>query len=272
MSTEVVFLGLVTLYSLSLPLRSTLTMVDGAVLLAIFGGYLYRLSQASPEEPDLAGTSRYIGELDRRPRRLAVAGVFAVAALIILATAEHFANGLVSTGGQLGVDPFILVQWVAPLASEAPELIVACLYAARLKGGDALGALLSSKVNQWSLLVGTIPVVFAVFARTTDGLPLDGHQRLELLLTASQSLFAVSILVDLGVTIRAAAALFALFGIQFAASVAVPPELNRTVTIVLSAVYLLLAVGLLVHRRSDAARLARDGIRTPVPELEAAGR
>jgi cation:H+ antiporter len=67
------------------------------------------------------------------------------------------------------------------------ELIVACLYALRLKASHSLGTLLSSKVNQWTLLVGTIPVVFALSATTTDGLPLDGHQRLEPLITAAQS-------------------------------------------------------------------------------------
>jgi cation:H+ antiporter len=36
---------------------------------------------------------------------------------------------LVQTGNQLGISPFFLVQWVAPLASEAPELLVAGLYA-----------------------------------------------------------------------------------------------------------------------------------------------
>ncbi len=68
---------------------------------------------------------------------------------------------------------------------------------AAARPADSLGTLLSSKVNQWTLLVGTIPLVFALSAGTTDGLPLDDQQRLELLLTAAQSLFAVSILINL---------------------------------------------------------------------------
>ena len=148
----------------------------------------------------------------KTPRRVTFSLLFLAAALVILACAEHFAEGLVQTGEGLGVDPFVLVQWVAPLASEAPELIVACLFAWRLKAADSLGTLLSSKVNQWTLLVGTIPIVFAISAGTTDGLPLDAQQRVELLLTAAQSLFAVSILITLALTTRGAAALFVLFG------------------------------------------------------------
>ena len=193
--------------------------------------------------------------------------MFAVAGLVILATAEHFAETLVETGGQLGVDRFLLVQWVAPLASESPELIVACLYAARLKASHSLGTLLSSKVNQWTLLVGTLPIVFALSVGGTSGLPLDGHQRLELLITATQSLFAVSILVNLGLTVSGAVTLFVLFALQFTASVVLPQEINGIVLVGMSAVYVILAIGQFVRRRRDTVRVVRDGVVTPFPEL-----
>ncbi len=198
LSAEVVFLGIATLYSLTLPLRHTLTLVDAAVLVAIFCAYAWRLAKAPAEEPDLQGTSAWVGEL-RRPR----SGSGRTARC---SSSPRWSSWPVpSTSPRawcrpartLGVDPFILVQWVAPLASEAPELIVACLFAWRLKAADSLGTLLSSKVNQWTLLVGTIPIVFAISAGTTDGLPIDTQQRVELLLTAAQSLFAVSILITL---------------------------------------------------------------------------
>ncbi|MET0132647.1 MAG: sodium:proton exchanger, partial [Kibdelosporangium sp.] len=173
----------------------------------------------------------------------------------------------VATGSDLGVDHFLLVQWVAPLASESPELIVACLYAARLAASQSLATLLSSKVNQWTLLVGTIPIVFALSAGTASGLPLDGHQRLELLLTATQSLFAVSILVDRRITARGAAALFGLFVVQFAGSILLPADVNQIVMIALSGVYLVLAAVQLVAHRRDAVRVVRDGVATPFAEL-----
>jgi cation:H+ antiporter len=153
MSADVVFLGMATLYSLTLPLRSSLTLVDAAVFVAIFVGYAWRLAKAPVGNPDLRGVSAWAGAKPARPRRGLVIGMFAVAGLVILATAEHFAQNLVDTGGQLGIDEFLLVQWVAPLASESPELIVACLYAVRLKASHSLGTLLSSKVTNglcWS--------------------------------------------------------------------------------------------------------------------------
>ena len=272
MSAEIVFLGIATLYSLHLPLRSSLTLIDAAVLVSIFVAYAARLSQAPPEEPDLRGTAGWVGGLDRGPRRTVYIGMFAAAAIVILASAEHFAESLVQTGADLGVDEFLLVQWVAPLASEAPELIVACLYAARLKAADSLGTLLSSKVNQWTLLVGTIPIVFALAAGGFSGLPLDEHQRLELLLTAAQSLFAVGILVTLGISVRGASALFVLFAVQFTSSLTLPTETERVVALAISGVYVVLALALFVRHRHELLRTSQDGLVTPYEELEEADR
>ncbi|MGH3975469.1 MAG: sodium/calcium exchanger protein [Pseudonocardiaceae bacterium] len=267
MSAEVVFLGIATLYSLTLPLRTTLTLVDASVLVIIFMLYAWRLSKAPSEEPELVGVSAWVGEQPRLCRRTLVISFFAVAALMILATAEHFSESLVSTGSQLGVEQFLLVQWVAPLASESPELIVACLYAWRLAASNALGTLLSSKVNQWTLLVGTIPVVFALSAGTTDGLPIDNHQRLELLLTAAQSLFAVAILVNLSLTVYGAVALLSLFSVQFIVSITASESVNQMVIIVLSVVYIALAIGQMIRRRRQTVQVVRDGLITPFPEL-----
>jgi cation:H+ antiporter len=267
MSAEVIYLGIATLYSLHLPLRSSLTLLDAVVLVSIFVAYAVRLAHAPAGEPDLIGTAAWVGGLERGRRRGTYIGMFAIAALVILASAEHFAESLVQTGAELGIDEFLLVQWVAPIASEAPELIVACLYAARLKASDSLGTLLSSKVNQWTLLVGTIPIVFALASRSVHGLPLDAQQRFELLLTAAQSLFAVSLLITLSLTAWGAVALFVLFAIQFMASLTLPTEIDRVVIIVLSVLYILLSAGLLLRRRRVLIRTTRDGLVTPFDEL-----
>jgi cation:H+ antiporter len=272
MSAEIVFLGIATLYSLTLPLRTSITLVDTAVLVAVFAAYAWRLAKAPAKEPDLQGTARWVGELPRPRRRSTYVAMFALAALVILATAEHFATSLVGSGTALGVDPFILVQWVAPLASESPELIIASLYALRLKANESLGTLLSSKVNQWTLLVGTIPLVFALSATTLDGLPIDTNQRFELLITAAQSLFAVSILINLGLGLWGAGSLFGLFMVQFVASITASPEVNRVVIIVMSVVYGLLAVVFFFRDRKDLGRTGRDGLVTPFDELEEADR
>ena len=184
--------------------------------------------------------------------------------------AEHFAEGLVATGRDLHISEFLLVQWLAPLASEAPELLVAGLYAWRLNTNAGLGTLVSSKVNQWTLLVGTLPIVFALASGGSGGLPVEPRQREELLLTAAQSVFAVATLASLSISVSEAALLFGLFFAQFVIGGLVPPAWHGAERIGVSVVYLLLAVIIIARNWSDVPKLLRDGFRTPYDELSAA--
>lgn len=266
-SVPLVFLLIATLYSLTLPLRVSITMVDFLILVGIFVAYSIRVAKAPAEDPDLIGPSAWVGRMDTPKRRTGYIGLFVVAALIIVLCAEPFADSLVETGTELGISQFFLVQWLAPLASEAPELLVAGLYAWRLKTTDALATLVSSKVNQWSLLVGTLPLVFALSAGSLHGLPIDPLQREELLITAAQSLFAVSLLVTLSINVVGALSLLLLFVAQFVLAATLPAALQETELLILSGVYILAAIVIFVRNRQEFVRLLRDGLRTPYDEL-----
>ena len=176
-SIEIAFLAVATIYSLTLPLKNHLTLFDSVPLVGLYVAYVWRISRTPAEEPHLVGPARLLGALPTAKRRAAVAAMLAYAALAILVCAEPFADALVSTGEELGISTFLLVQWLAPLASEAPELLIACLFAWRLNTNGGLGTLVSSKVNQWTLLVGTLPIVFVLAGGATSGLPLDRLQR-----------------------------------------------------------------------------------------------
>ena len=266
-AVEVAFLGLATAYSLTLPLKHSVTLVDAVVLVCLFAAYTWRVSRAGAEEPHLVGPARYLGSLRVAARRTWVVALFLVAAGVILLCAEPFAESLVATGRDLGISEFLLVQWLAPLASEAPELLVAGLYAWRLRTNAGLGTLVSSKVNQWTLLVGTLPVVFAIGVGGLHGLPIDAHQREELFLTAAQSFFAVAVLATLSISTREALLLFGLFWAQFAIGAIVAESFGGRELIVVGVAYLTLAGWMLVRERETIAPLLRDGFRTPYGEL-----
>ena len=68
-------------------------------------------------------------------------------------------------------------------------------------------------------------------------------------------------------SIREAWCIFGLFWGQFIASAAAGPELHDEVLIVTSAIYLVIAVWLLIQHRQAARQLVRDGFRTPYEEL-----
>jgi cation:H+ antiporter len=266
-AVEVSFLGLATVYCLTLPFKHSITLVDAAVLVSIFAAYTWRISRAPAEPPHLVGPARYLGGLRAGLRRAWVVGLFVVSAGVILLCAGHFAEALVATGHDLGISEFFLVQWLAPLASEAPELLVAGMYAWRLNTNAGLGTLVSSKVNQWTLLVGTLPVVFAIGVGGFHGLPIDPHQREELFLTAAQSFFAVAVVGTLSISTREALMLFGLFWAQFVIGVIVPDSFGGRELLIVGAAYLVLGLWIFTRDRLLIAPLLRDGFRTPYAEL-----
>ncbi len=183
-------------------------------LLGWFGFYLYKLSRGEVEEPELIGTAAALGALPDRVRRVAVSALFIFAAAVIVTCAKPFADNLIGAGTQLGIDRFLLVQWLAPLASEAPEFIIATIFASRGKGGTAIATLISAKVNQWTLLIGSLPVAF-MLGGGSAAMHLDGRQIEEIVLTAAQTMMGVTLLLGLRFQRWTAWALLGLFVVQF---------------------------------------------------------
>jgi cation:H+ antiporter len=266
-SVELAYLLLATAYSLTLPLKRTVSLFDSVVLITLFVAYTIRISRAPAEAPHLVGPAALLASFSVTRRRVSVVLLFLFAAGAILLSAEHFATALVATGETFNISEFLLVQWLAPLASEAPELLLAGLFAWRLNTNAGLGTLVSSKVNQWSLLVGTLPIAFALSLGKWQGLPIIAFQREELLLTAAQSLFAVAILVNLSMSNKEAMGLFALFWAQFLIGAVVPARLHGAERVIVSGFYIVLGVAMLTRERSALRVLLRRGFRTPYREL-----
>ena len=141
------------------------------------------------------------------------------------------------------MDEFLLVQWLAPLASEAPEFIVALMFVWRGQAAAGMRTLLSSKVNQWTLLVATLPVVFSFGAGSLGGMPLNERQQHELWLTAAQSLFAVMLISKFALNRWEAIGLL----LPFVAQLLMPPTIGGfDVRMSFTVGYILVAVMLLL--------------------------
>jgi len=219
---EMAVLLVATMYALSIPFKSELNLLDTLVLLAIFAAYSWATARGPAEEPELAGPAATLGRLTKGRRRAATGALFVFAAYAIFVSAEPFAHGLVLSGQAFGIDEFLLVQWLAPLASEAPEFIVALLFVWRGHAAAGMRTLISSKVNQWTLLIATLPLVFSFGAGSLGGMPLVARQQGELWLTAAQSLFAVVLISDFTMSRREALALL----VPFVAQLAMPAALG----------------------------------------------
>ena len=186
--------------------------------------------------------------LGNNARRLAVLLMFGFAGFAIWFSAEPFAEGLKATGEAYGVNKFLLVQWLAPLASESPEAMIALLFALKGKGSVGIGALISSKVNQWTLLVGAIPLAYGLAAGglasgSLEPMILNSLSKEELLLTSAQSLFAAVVISDFNFTLKEALLLLILFTAQL-----VMPYEN--IRLIFCGLYLVAAVIMLIQSKT----------------------
>jgi cation:H+ antiporter len=261
---EMHYLVWATLYSFLIPIKGTINLVDAAVLLALFLLYTFAAMKSESHEVELVGPAALIDhEFRDAGRRTWAVGLFAFAAYAIFISAEPFAESLVEIGRGRAIDEFLLVQWVAPLASESPEFLIAILFALRMRGSVGIGALISSKVNQWTLLVGAIPIAYAISAGGWGGLPLDARQTEELILTSTQSLLAAILIADMHFSRRDAIMLAALFVGQFAFT-------STEVRYLFIAAYLVISVVLLItggrRRRVMFFSLLRPGGALPASE------
>src|SRR3990167_2810700 len=212
--TEIFALLLATVYCFIVPFKGSLSWIDSVFLLSIFIWYIGKAMKAKHKEPEIEGPILEIAEWKRLPRIMATFFFFGVSGFTIFIAAEPFAEGILEVGRKTGIEEFILVQWLAPLASESPEFIVALIFAWRANAASSLGTLISSKVNQWTLLVGMLPLVYNLSAGHIGPMVMDARQSEEIFLTAAQSLFAIVIIANLRFSITEALLLFVLFVTQ----------------------------------------------------------
>ena len=215
MGVEITILIAATLYALVPVWRGSLTLVDTAVYLVLYVSYLIAAARCEEHEGEVVGPARVMAELPKFWRRFGVIACLVYAATFIFVAAEPFAESLVQSGEQLGVDQFFLVQWVAPVASESPEVLVSVLMVMRGASQQGLRTLVSSNVNQWTLLVGTLAAVYSVSKGEPGELHMDDRQRVEVLLTAAQCVFAIAAIADLRFALWQGGVLTGLFALQF---------------------------------------------------------
>jgi len=243
---ELVTLVVATLYAFVIPLKRTLSLLDTVFLIGLFVVYIIRSSKAHHEEPALTGPPARLAILPRTWRRLVTLALFLVPGYTIFVAAEPFAEGLLASARGWGIEEFLLIQWLAPLASESPEFVVAILFAVRGNAGAGMGTLISSKVNQWTLLIGMLPLAYAISGGQPAPMHLDGRQAEEILLTAAQSLLAVVILANWSFGFWEAMLLLGLFAAQLALPV-------PWIRLGFSVLYLAITAGYLANKSARAS-------------------
>ena len=198
--------------------------VDAGVLIALYVAYLAVLSRHPPHEAehaaDAPAVSRWALRQPGRRRAWAIGGLFVVGGVLLFVTVHPFLESMLAMAAVLGVSQFFLVQWVAPFLSELPEFVSTVTWARRVTPAPlALMNLVSSNINQWTVLAAMIPLVYGYSHWHHYGVWSDFHfdsaQRLELGLTLLQTALGVLLLATMEYGATAAGLTFALWLVQF---------------------------------------------------------
>jgi cation:H+ antiporter len=212
------------LYFVVVWLKQSLGLVDAVVLLALYVAYLWLLLKVPPhkeeELADAPAVSRWAYNLGGRRRVAAITGLFVVGGALLYFTAAPFLESMIAIAAVLGVSDFVFVQWVAPFLSEFPEKVSAFAWARRVdKAPMALMNMVSSNINQWTVLAAMIPLVYGWSHAAAGGgwiaFEFDAAQRLEIALTMAQSLVAMLLLMEMRFDWWEAAGLLLLWAAQF---------------------------------------------------------
>ncbi|WP_336330068.1 sodium:calcium antiporter [Haloarcula sp. CGMCC 1.2071] len=271
-ATEISFLFLATMWAFLVPLGGGIGIFDTLFLVGLYVAYIGLVLKSDIEHSEhTVGVPKYFQEWSLPWRPLVVLALFGYSGAMIFTAVEPFAHGLEEIGVANGIPEFFMIQWVAPLASESPELIVVAVLVNKARSTAGFNALISSKLNQWTLLIGTIAVVYSIALGGYGVLPFDARQGAEIWITAAQSFFALAILVNFEISIREAVALFALFISQVILEFAlirdlvVLPISSHDLLLAYTGMYLVIGMALFVQRREALKHLfglAGDAVRT----------
>lgn len=222
-AVEVVFLFICIAYFFIVWWKGSLTLLDTALLSIIYGVYLYFLNKIPPQGEekieDMDRIPRFILRQRRALRNAIIVSLFVGGGMILYFTAHPFLESLKAIAVGLGLSTFVFVQWVAPFLSEFPEKVSAFNWARRVTMAPlALMNMVSSNINQWTMLVAMLPIAYALALGRLGVIIFDEHQRLEILLTIGQSLLGAVLLANMRFSWWEALVLFILWLVQFVLS------------------------------------------------------
>ncbi|HEV8304256.1 MAG TPA: hypothetical protein VGQ25_04805 [Gemmatimonadales bacterium] len=252
-AVEVVGLVPPLLYFVVIVLKQSLSWVDAVVLLALYVAYLLVLLRHPPHSVEELADAPRVSQWAYRQRgwrrQAAVGGLFAVGGYLLYVTAHPFLESMLAVAAVLGVSQFVLVQWVAPFLSEFPEKVSAFFWAKRVTHAPmALMNMVSSNINQWTVLAAMIPLVYGYSHWRHTGAWVDFHfdaeQRLEIVLTLLQTGLGVVVLANMEFDWLEASALFVLWAVQFFV-----PHLRQEVAVAYAVWIVVLGIGFATRAR-----------------------
>ena len=259
-SIEVMGLVPPLLYFIVVLWRQRIGASDAVVLIGLYVVYLWILMRNPPREAEslaeAPAVSRWAYRQPGWRQKAAIGGLFAVGGGLLYVTAPPFLESMIAVAATLGISQFFLVQWVAPFLSEFPEFVSTFGWARRVTHAPmALMNIVSSNINQWTILAAMIPLLYGFSHMRYYGVwsdfTFDIAQRNELALTLLQTMLGVLLLANMEFDWMEATALFVLWVVQFTL-----PHLRAEVMVAYGIWAVVLVIGFVV--RGQALRAPKQ--------------
>lgn len=225
-------------------------------------GYLYVLRKIPPQDQekteDLDRIPRWILKQQPVKRNLSIAFLFLFGGIWLYLVAKPFLHSMLALATLLGASQFVFIQWVSPFLSEFPEKVTAFNWARTVKKAPmALMNMISSNINQWTVLVAMIPIVYSISSGKVSVINFDSRQKVEIFLTIAQSALGMVLLAKMEFRWYEALGLFGLWFTQF-----VIPSLREEITwVYLFWLYVELILAFVGKRKLNVFKEFRELIR-----------
>jgi cation:H+ antiporter len=252
-AVEVIGLVPPLLYFVVIVWKESISWIDAVVLLLLYVGYLLVLLRNPPHNVEELADAPRVSQWAYRQRgwrrHAAIGALFGGGGFLLYITAHPFLESMLAVAATLGISQFVLVQWVAPFLSEFPEKVSAFIWARRVTHAPmALMNMVSSNINQWTVLAAMIPLVYGYshyrHTGTWSDFHFDAAQRLEIILTLLQTGLGLVLLANMEFDWFDATALFVLWVVQFLA-----PHLREEVSVAYALWIVILLVGFAIKGR-----------------------
>lgn len=217
---SVLFLFVSVLYFLVVLAKESLTLVDSGFLILIYAVYLIILMRGPAHDVEEADDLPWIGKkilkLPKRGQVTATTFLFIAGGVALYVSVHPFIDTLQKWSVAAGISTFVFIQWVSPFLSEFPEKVSAFNWARqKSKAPMAIMNMVSSNINQWTMLAAMVPIVFSLSLGYAEAITLDSMHWHELALTVAQSVLGGVLLLDMRFSFADAVAILVLWLVQF---------------------------------------------------------
>jgi len=175
-------------------ITSSFSVYLAIAMVAIFIIYIYasyyNKNMKRKEEEYTSVTGKIKTNLTKK-HTILLASIF----LIVIGTAllyysiDPFIKQLLEFSIALGIPSYFFIQWVAPFATEFPELSTFFLWSRNKAYDSSISALASSLIMEWTVMMSVVPILYLLFSpEHYTYIPLDYLQKMEIIITMEQSL------------------------------------------------------------------------------------